>query len=562
MSEDIWTPGGNGNGQPVLEAQLLAKDSEGVVELRAVEMDPGAGSSTQSDEDIWTPQDTIEPPENLPLLSRLTRNSQIRATCIDVLSKNTTGLGWDVQTWPGHDGQVDKDRIKEARHQLDALARRDRRLDRPGFSDLMSAVDHDLEEFGNGDIEVSRNRRTGQIDGLYHLPGQFVRRRKERDGWVMGQNPELVNGDPTRTDYYNFGEKVNYSSDGTPQPNLQTPQKGWKRNEVIALRHYTSESRDYGLPRDIGLVTDYAAYKYVLEWTQSFFSNSGTPPTVLFVQGAEHKDGTRVHFKVDASVVRRIKQSLQTDSQAKGRKVVVVPVPPGTNVHAESLSQLSERDITFGDFKKDHRNVVGSAFGLQPLFYGSTDDSGRYTAEVQRALCLEETFDPAQRYVEDRLWTTLMADLGYSEFRILFKRLAVEADAAKREAAQNGATVGAITVGEWRQANGYGPLPWDGDADDPENPNNKLFTPTAEFAVIGRQQGQQPGAGPQGGGDPHAPVDVAATQDERGLQAGIGGRGPARDQPPVAKEHETEPEVESEVDKLAAELAEYAPARG
>ena len=557
MSEGA-TPEGNGH---TAEAVVLAKDSEGVVELRAVEMDPGAGQTSQEDTDTWTPTDTIPPPENLPSLSRLTRISQIRSTCIGVLTTNVVGLGWDVHVWPGEDAQVDKAEIRDARHSLDALARRDTRLDRPGLSDLMCAVGHDLEEFGNGYIEVSRNRRSGKIDGLYHLPGQLIRRKKMRSGWVMGQNPDLVSS-AQRVDYYNFGEKVQYDDKGNPQPRLQTPQTGWKQNEVIAFRHYTSESRDYGLPRDIGLVADYAAYKYVIDWTSSFFGNSGTPPTILFVQGQELKDGTRVHFKVDASVVNRIRQSLQTDTTGNAKKVVVVPVPPGTNVHAEQLSQLSDRDITFGDFKKDHRNTVGSAFGLQPMFYGSTDDSGRYTAEVQRALCLEETFDPSQRYIEDKLWTTLMADLSFSQFRIVFKRLAVESDAQKREAAQNGATVGAITVGEWRDANGYGPLPFDGPIDDAKNPNNERFTPTAAFTGLSREQSLNPADVP--GGDPHREVAIRATQDTRGLAPGIGGRPGPRDVPPVkdaqakSGDHEGDPDVEAEVDHLAEELREYA----
>lgn len=532
--------------QTTLEGVALAKDSEGVVELRAVELDPGAGESKQEEEDLWTPEDTIAPPVNLSTLSRLTKASQIRAVCLDALSRNTVGLGWDISVWPEHEGDVDKDRIKEARHTLDALARRDRRLDRPSFSDLAYAVKHDLEECGNGYIEVSRNKNTGRIDGLYHLPGGLVRRRKKRDGWVMGQNPDLPGS--TRSDYYNFGEKVEYSDAGEPQGKLANRRLGWAGNEAIALRHYTSESRDYGLPRDIGLLVEYLAHKYVTEWSSSFFSGSGVPPTILFVQGTEQRDGNRVRFRVDQSVVRRINQAMISEG-APGKRVVVVPVPPGTSVHAEQLSELSDRDITFGDFKKEHRHNVGAAFGLMPIFYGDVDDSGRYTAEVQRELCLEETFDPDQRYIEDKLWTTLMADLGFSEFRVMFKRLAVAGDAAKREAANNGASVGAITVGEWRQLNGMQPLPWDGDPNDPENPNNERFK-----------------AGAGGGGDPHQAVDMAA-QDTRGLVPGLAGR--VSREPPalnvsgangVAKTHEDGPRhVEEAVDDLAAELSEYGP---
>lgn len=527
-----------------LEVHAIAKDSEAIIELRASELDPDAGGSTQPDVDVWTPQDTIEPPENLPLLANLTKYSQKRADCIGVITRNTVGLGWDVGVWPEHEGQIDRKLIRECRHKLDALARRDKRLDggRPSFADLMYAVKHDIEEFGNGRMEVSRNRRTGMIDGLYHVPGHRVRRKKDRSGWVMGQNPELVD-DASRIDYYNFGEKVEYDADGRPQGKLADGATRWKTNEIIAFQHYTSESRDYGLPRDIGLVGEYAAYKAVIEWTGSFFNNSGVPPTVLFVQGQEQRDGNRVRFRVDASMVRRIKQALASDAPT-GKEVVVVPVPPGTNVNAVKLSQLSDRDLTFGNFKGEHKSNVGEAFGLTPIFYNpGGNEGGRYTAEVERALCLEETFDPDQDYLERKLWTTVLPDLGYSELRIIFKRLAVESDSARREAVQNGATIGAVTYGEWRQANGLDPLPYDGDPNDPENPNNQLIRV----------------AGANTTGDPHAPQEFDAA-DGRGKRPGIGGRpGPRDEVVAKAHDHEGEPHVEAVVDELTGELSEYGP---
>lgn len=527
-----------GNGQVTAEAQVLAKDSEGVVELRAVELDIGAGGSTQPEEDEWGWLDTIEPPEDVVGFGRLTKVSAVRDRCLDALTRNTVGLGWDVAVWPEHEGDVDRARVRECRHRLDALARRDKRLDRPSFSTLISAVKHDVEEYGTGYLEASRNRRSGQIDGLFHAPGQLVRRKRDRTGYVIGQSAGLADGAAlARTDYYNFGEKVEYDRSGAPVGRLASGATRWGTNELIAFRHFTSESRDYGLPRDQGLIIEYAAAKFVDEWTAGFFQGSGVPPTMMFVSGQEQREGGRVTFKVDASVMRRINQAMASDGPP-GRRVAVIPVPPGTNINAETLSELSDRDITFEEFRKQHRRNVGSSFGLMPIFYGDVDDAGRYTAEVQRSLTLEETFDPDQTYIEDKLWTTLLADLGYSELRVQFKRLAIEGDAAKREVANNAADRGAITVGEYRQMNGLEPLPYDGDPNDEENPNNKLMASKTATAP------------------PHDPVDQRS-QDERGMRPGIGGRGPGRDGQ-IAK-HDHPAHVEDAVDELADELSEYGP---
>jgi capsid portal protein len=534
------------NGQ--VEVAVLAKD-EGVVALQAVELDPGAGETTQppGESEQWTPDDTIQPPEDMIAFKRLTETSEPRATSIASLVRNTVGLGWDITPWPYRE-RVDDEVVKEAREQLDLLARRDVVMGRPSFSDLMEAVKWDQKEVGNGYLEVSRNRLTGKVDGLYHVPGEKIRRKRERDGWVMGQNATLIPNDPYRVDYFNFGEKVAYDKGGTPQRKLSDGARGkggWKRNELIPFREYSSASRDYGVPRDASLAVEYLASRFVEEWTAGYFHGSGVPPTLIFVQGEEQKQGNRIRFTVPQSTMNRIGQSLNANAKP-GARVAVIPVPPGTKIDSVGLAELSERDITFGDFKTMHRRNVGSAFGLMPIFYGDVESGGRYTAEVQRSLTLEQTFDPDQRQTEDRLWTTLMCDLGYHDLRIKFKRLAVEGDAVRRESAVNMAEVGAITMGEYRSANGYGPL----DEDEyGEGFNARLVN-----------------AGPPPGAENRIPVDAASGA---GLRPGLAGRVPSERHderrrraftpPTVTKADHGDPAAEEEVDALESEVAEAVP---
>jgi capsid portal protein len=512
------------NGHPTLEAAIV-KEGDPNVELHAIEAAPGMGSTTQpptAEWELWTPDDTIPPPEDLELLARLTDYSAIRETCLSALTRNTVGLGWDVDVWPGHEASDEE--VTEARSALDVLARRDKVFDRPSLSTLLELVVWDREECGNGAFEVSRNRNTGQIDGIYHAPGAKVRRRQDRSGYVIGQNPALVDN-ASRRDFYNFGEKVNYDSKGNPQRTLQSGKK-WAINELVVLRRYTSASRDYGLPRDLGLVLEYAAMRFLAEWTASFFEGSGSPARIIFVAGAESKDGKRTHFTVPQATVNRIQQAMKSDAKP-GSRVALIPVPPGTTVQDVTLGELSDRDLTFTEFRKNHRANVRSAMGpLSPIFVGDVDDSGRYTAEVQRAITLEQVFDPEQRTYEDKLWTTLMTDKGYDDLRIKFKRLAVEGDAVKREGAIAMSEAGTITVGEFRAAHGYGPLDED------------TYGEGANEELVNQEK-------PKGAEDR---VAVEATQDQRGLRPGIGGR--------VAKHDHGVPHVESALSSLDTELLE------
>jgi capsid portal protein len=408
-----------------------------------------------------TPDDAIEPPIALESWARLSRTNGMRRAIIDAIARNTVGLGYTILLAETADQQEkDENRIRAARQALEACSARDRRLDSPSLTELLMAVKTDEEEVGNGYIEVSRNRLTGLVDGLFHAPGKLVRRRKDRKGFLMLRGEGLID---KPIQFVPFGDKIKYDDNGQPT-NALAAGASWSVNELLPFRIYSSESRDYGMPRDAALALDYAGDKLAAESNISFFDSSGTPPTVIFVQGEETNQGGRVTFKVPQATVDRIAGTLKSDSGHRHR-VGIIPLPPGSSVKDVQLGQISERDMGFTGYRKDNVGRQLAAFRLSPIFV-SADDSGRYTAEVQRAISLEQVFDPEQSRYETRLHNTLMKDLGFPELAIGFKRLAVEADAAKRDSADKMAESQTITRREHRKAHGYGPLP-EADTDDP-----------------------------------------------------------------------------------------------
>lgn len=528
-----------------LEGVVLQKTSSDEVVLETVPL----GETTQPDPnspDLWTVDQAIRPPEDLDALSNLTRDSWIRSSAIDAIATNTVGLGHSCAPKPGSEGygsDTSGDDVKEKErlilNTLDELAKRDKRLQAESFSDLLDAVKHDEEECGQGCIEVSRNRETGMIDGLFHAPGRKVRRLRDRSGWIIGQNPRLVEDAAQATRFYNFGEKVQYDDDGKPKATVM-PGKKWAINELIVFHLYTSESRDYGLPRDSELAVEYLAIKNLVTWNASFFGSSGTNPAMLFVQGSEQRDGTKVTFRVPQDTIDRIHQALRSGSQ-KADKVAIIPLPPGASADLKELSTTSDRDITFDQFTTRHESHVVGAFRLGMIFVG-LEGSGRYTAEVQRALTLEQLFDPEQRRYERRLDSTILTELGYPDWGIKFKRLAVESDAARRDSADKLAEVGGITGGELREAHGWPPF---------MGANAVL---NDQIVSAGR---------PKGAADRTSEGD-----DQRGQRPGIGERNnrteetrtpPSNGGPPerVAKhDHTHMPEyVENAVEELAKDLS-------
>jgi phage portal protein BeeE len=274
---------------------------------------------------------------------------------------------------------------------------------------------------------------------------------------------------------------------------------------------------DYGLPRDNALGIDYAGDKMASETNLSFFDSSGTPPKLIFVQGEKVEGpGGSVQFVVPPGLTQSIGELIKSDGGAQ-KRVGIIPLPPGSQTNEVELGQISDRDIGFTEYRKSIlRNQLG-AFRISPIFVSSAE-AGRYTAEVERAITLEQVFDPDQRRWEDRLHETIYKDLGIPQLVHRFKRLAIEGDATRRESARALAERGALTNREYRAAHGLGPLPEAPEGQEPQGPqvphgwNDEL--------VVGDK------------GPPPSEREVLAADDQRGLRPRLAGR-EVREQDPA-----------------------------
>lgn len=464
------------------------------------------GMSRQRDDwdDEWTPDDALVPPLDFDQLARLSQTSATRHSIIDAIARNTVGLGYALEPAEGHEEEFTDPRktAHEARVALEGAARRDVRMDHPSLTDMLMAVKTDEEEVGQGFIEVARDARTGMISGLFHCPGKRVRRLKDRSGYVMMQQGAV---DERRVEFYTFGDKAEYNATGQPT-GVRSGRAG--KNELLSFRLYTSESRDYGLPRDVGLALEYLGDKLAAEFNVSFFDSGGTPPTAIFVTGEETEQGSRVILKVPQQTVQSIGDTLKSDS-GHSKKVAIIPLPPGAKAQVEKLGEVSDRDMGFVKFRQDNITRALSAFRLSPIFLASVENTGRYTAEVERAITLEQLFDPEQRRYEERLSLTILNDLGFPGLAIKLKRLAVENDAAKRDSADKMAEAATITRREYRGAHGHPPLPEAAKGATPEN-GQVEFGWNDEMVDTGKPRG--------------AENRVVEGTGQQGLKPGVGAR--------------------------------------
>jgi phage portal protein BeeE len=450
------------------------------------------GTTQPEDEEsfTWTPNDSVPPPESLDALAKLTTLNRVRRSCIAAIVTNTVGLGYQLVPAEGAEDQVNDKVIQEASQKIEACAFKDEKLHNPTFTQQISAVKWDEQEVGNGYLEISRNRLTGEVSGFFHVIGKRARRTGDRTGWVVGRRDDPLSA---LTRFVDFGKKVIYDDDGKPTAKLADGATRWDINELIPFQLYTSESRDYGLPPDAQLAIDYLGDKNAADANASFFDGSGVPPTVIFVSmpedtGEEGDDGF-VEMELDSEVVTAIGDTLRAGNDHY-RRVAIVPLPPGSQVNAEQLAQRADRDIGFVEFRKDNRRAALGAYRLAPIFVADIEDTNYATAETERAVTKEQVFDPEQQRTGDIL-TKLLADLGFPMLQFKFMEMEVEGIDKKAERADAMADHKTITRKEYRAAHGYEPLPeaqGDGEPQNGEMPsgwNDELVDPSTGGAVVG-----------------------------------------------------------------------------
>jgi capsid portal protein len=504
-------------------------------EITVLSLD-GEAVSTQTETLIesWgvldTPAQAVEPPLPLEHLKGVSETSSTRTACIEVMARNTVGLGHELVLAEGHEhDEEDAERTAIGlANDLDTLASKDVRNDGPSFTDLLEKVKTDEEEIGQGYIEVARNKVTGQVSGLYHLPAERMRRLKDRTGYLL-----LSEAGAKQQLFYNFGDKVAYDRDGNPQPRLAKNGKRWNRNEVIRFRRATSHSLDYGLPRDHAMFFDYLADHYAVQSNVAFFEAGGVPPKAVFVRGVEEREGERITFKVPKETTKQVANILRGEGKQRAR-VAIIPLPPGSEVESVDLGTVSERDIGFVDFRADNKQRTVSAFRISLIFLADTSEGGRYTAEVERSITHEQVFEPEQNRYARRLRRTLLKDLGYGHYTFRFRQLAIEGDSARRESAERLAeatatidvdgephTFGLIKVVEYRNAFGMPPLP---EADEGTSVEEALKQGKVPFGF--NQMLVQRTNAPRG-----AENRTLDGDDQQGLDPDVGGRR-RREQPP------------------------------
>lgn len=362
-------------------------------------------ASTQIPEDSFNygtdMDDLAEPPYNMDRLANLNEISYVRNSCISAIAQNTTGLGFQIKKLDPQQESVDADEIsKKITAKLEEWAARDGKT----FTELMYAVKYDEETVGNGYIEVSRNRR-GEIDGLYHLPGQTIRVRRDKAGYVQERGN-------TKVPFYRFGDKVKILSDGSIS---WLPDRDPDINELIQFKLYSPRNTYYGIPRDVATIVTIAGDEMARNHNIKYFTHSAIPDLLLVFSvnekqiQAEFGDQpvkVEVPDELRESVYYHFRKNITSQNFEPG----LFYLPMGVDMKVEKISQ-GQRDSGWVNYRTENRNEIRMAFRVPPVMIGDTSAGGYSTAAIEKSIFLEQVIQPEQNRYAQRLMGILWPEM-------------------------------------------------------------------------------------------------------------------------------------------------------
>ncbi len=272
------------------------------------------------------------------------------------------------------------------------------------FKERIVAAHEDYESVGWAVLECSRNA-AGELDGLWHVPGQTIRAHTDGRRYAQKRADKTVW-------FKRFGvEGTVDSKDGGWNPRTVVGQD-WVGNELIVIRNPTPRSSRYGLPDHIPAMAALAGWRAQAEFNVRFFDRNAMPSYAVVIEGAELsqelEDMIREHFEA---------------IRGKPHATLVLPVPgipgaeggeaTGPKVRFEKLS-VDIKDASFRLYKQDNALEICIAHGIPPYRVGwpIIGSLGGNVAEEMTQTYNDGLVQPRQETWEDRLTLTLLGSKG------------------------------------------------------------------------------------------------------------------------------------------------------
>ncbi|MDD5016532.1 MAG: phage portal protein [Eubacteriales bacterium] len=198
-----------------------------------------------------------------------------------------------------------------------------------------------------------------------------------------------------------------------------------------------------GIGRANGIGDEIETDEYMAKYQKRFFFNDGIPPMVGMMPGA------------DEQTVIRQKEKWQQEYGGYNNPHKVGWL--NWDAKFQVLKQ-TEKELDFIESRKYLRDTANQHFFIPPELFGILENSNRSTIDASYYLYTKNVLRKELKFIDDVLNIQLISELDPT---VVFEHdnVVPEDDEFELKKASEGLKNGGILVDEWRQANGWEPLP-------------------------------------------------------------------------------------------------------
>lgn len=361
--------------------------------------------------------DVVTPPYNMEYLGKLYEINAAHKAAVDAKVANIVGLGFDfveshkmrqkIQDLQGTQDKVEAVRRKIDRAKNDLYDWLDSLNEEDTFNETLRRVWTDVETMGNGYLEVGRTV-TGEIGYMGHIPGQSIRVRTRRDGFL-----QMIGNKATF--FRNFGDTRTANPIGDdPRP-----------NEIIHFKKYTPNNGYYGVPDIMAAKNALAGTEFASRFNLDYFEHKAVPRYIIIVKGATLSQVSE----------QRLVEFFQTGLKGTNHRSLYIPLPSDVDGEKAEFEmkpvEAGVQDASFGSYLKFNRDEVLMAHRVPVNKVGLPEGVSLAVARDADKTFKEQVCRPEQRIIEKKLNKIFKSMQDVLNFRLNELTLTDEMEQAK-----------------------------------------------------------------------------------------------------------------------------------
>jgi len=365
-----------------------------------------------------------EPPYNPKALGALLDRSNMLRQCIDAYVANIEATGHTL-IYIGPEGQEESEASLSEKSRVEAL------LEQPngdyGLKELRKRNRVDYESIGWYGTEIIRDD-TDEIVAYYNLPAHTLRyTQRDTLGTDVkevvtrrGKELTITRSKRFRRIVQDIGGKKTYFKE-FGDPRSIDPKSGKVSNdleladqatEVLMVSQYRS-GYTYGVPRYIHQLPSILGSREAELTNLQFFKDNAIPALAVLISGGS---ATRQTIEEVEDYFREgrgreaMNRVLFLEATGDERAADDSGKMPPPKMEIKPLSAERQNDATFAEYDKANMRKTRSAFRLNPMFTGESDDMTHATASSSLVMTEAQVFGPERNEVDDTYHLKILSD--------------------------------------------------------------------------------------------------------------------------------------------------------